>query len=73
MSSYATPEDLQANYEALRVEQGLSWAEFVPEIHKMVAADSPLGRWAAAQARAESEPADAEPKGRKASVPSEKG
>ena len=54
MSSYDTPEALRANYEALREQEGYTWAQLHEEIRKQVPADDKtLLPWSAAKARAE--------------------
>jgi hypothetical protein len=72
LGSYVDEDGLKANYEAIRQAEGLSWQQFAPEVIKAAPADSPLARWAAAQARAEADDSTP-PRARKAPAPTEKG
>lgn len=60
MSSYDTPEALRANYEALRIQEGWTWAQLHAEIAKLVPEDDrALFAWSAAKARGEAADAEA--------------
>lgn len=60
MSSYDTPEAVRANYEAIREQEGWTWAQLHAEIAKNVPADDKvLLAWSAAKARGEAADAEA--------------